>query len=562
MVGPRSFCVILVVANLLLLHIAADEEILSQKLEFANKDASLKNFLQSHPDIVNKYFPNKEDVEEYDSYRESFPRIEDFVIGLLVNPCGANGTYGQDDDVIVLGYDCCVDRFGQGEYTFRPGTRSRFSNGYSNGIPISPDEPLHNVDLVDEYGNEIEYRHSRRADDIVLIDEECVGLQNPHMACIANRFSATACKMKPPCWDHNNTVDATLSCYSTMGTKRTNCMQVSFSQNAFIYTCGKEFANDDRCGTYLEVHKAGGSPYDNEGTILSEVKITTPVTNGMQTTTLPLTYKGDPQRLLCSYQETLGVGSMVRVHSNAPTCCCPPWLSPLRTSKVGAFICPKRKLNPKIEADNRREHGGPFAPALKSLDEMYVDGEFQQKFPFCPALDGDDNDAIMCTQERTFAEEVSMSGPSHYFTRPCESLVESDDSGGLSSADLSGIYNGICPYGDTFNGCGHALSTNEECHGKDHHFSFKDEIGKVIRVTEKAKRGVQYGVSFNDGRSLYWFGRDELEFLPPDNNYEIWFVQRNRFEKTIQKKKKFNVIWPRCTWDSINGRYFPWHSIE
>jgi len=77
MVGPRPFCVILVVANLLLLHIAADEEILSQKLEFTIGDASLKNFLQSHPDIVNKYFPNKEDVEEYDSYRESFPRIED-----------------------------------------------------------------------------------------------------------------------------------------------------------------------------------------------------------------------------------------------------------------------------------------------------------------------------------------------------------------------------------------------------------------------------------------------------------------------------------------------------
>ena len=153
MVGFRSFCVVLVVAIQLFLHIAAEE---SQKLEFTIEDASLKTFLQTHPDVVNKYFPNKEDVEEYTAYRESFPRIEDFVIGLLVNPCGANGTFGQDDDVIALGYDCCVDRYGQGEYTYRPGTRNRFSNGYSNGIPISPDEPLHNVDLVDEYGNEIE----------------------------------------------------------------------------------------------------------------------------------------------------------------------------------------------------------------------------------------------------------------------------------------------------------------------------------------------------------------------------------------------------------------------
>ena len=43
---------------------------------------------------------------------------------------------------------------------------------------------------------------------------------------------------------------------------------------------------------------------------------------------------------------------------------------------------------------------------------------------------------------------------------------------------------------------------------------------KLARPFKKAKRGVQYGVSFNDGRSLYWFGRDELEFRPPDNNYE------------------------------------------
>ena len=522
-----------------------------QTLEVVDGNAALKKFLQSHPDVVDTYF-HKDDVEEYDRYRESFPRTEDYVIGLLVNPCGANGTYGRDDD-IALGYDCCVGRFGEGEYTFRPGTRNRFSNGYSNGITISPDEPLHNVDLVDEYGNAIEYRHSRRADDIILFDESCVGLRDPHMACIANRFAATASKMMPPCWDNNQTVDSTLSCYSTLGKKKANCMQVSYSQNAYIHVCGGELANDDHCGTYLEIHKATGTPYDVEATILSDVKITTPVTNGMQTTTLPLTYKGDPKRLLCSYEESdVHIGAMVRVFSDAPTCCCPPWLSPIRTSKVGAFYCPKRQWS---------KDGGPFAPALKSLDEQYVDGDFQQSFPWCPDLDGAEEDAIMCTQERVFADEVPKSDPSRYFTRPCMPLVEVLDGGGHSSADLSGIYNEACPYGDTFKGCGLASPPNQDCHQKDHPFSFKDEIGKVVRVSDEGKHGVKYGVSFNDGRSLYWFTKGELEFLKPDGNYEIWFVQRNRFEKIIQKRKPFRVLWPRCTWDPVNGRYFPYAQL-
>jgi hypothetical protein len=71
------------------------------------------------------------------------------------------------------------------------------------------------------------------------------------MACTANRFAATASKMMPPCWDNNRTVDSTLSCYSTLGKKKANCMQVSYSQNAYISLCGGEFASDDHCGTYL-----------------------------------------------------------------------------------------------------------------------------------------------------------------------------------------------------------------------------------------------------------------------------------------------------------------------
>jgi len=517
-----------------------------------NGEATLWKALKSHPDVVDDYFPNKEVVEKYEQHRESFPPTEDFVIGILINPCGANGTYGKDDDN-ALGYDCCVSRFGQGEYAFRPGTRNKYSNGYSNGIPTSTDEPLHNLDLVDEFGNSLDHRYSRRADDVVLIDESCVGLSEPHSACIDDRFAAGAARTTPACWDNNRTVDTTLDCYTAAGKRKKHCMQVSYSQNAYVSVCGQDFENNDHCGTYLEIHKENGTPYDDEATILSDVKVTTPVTNGMQTTTLPLTYKGDPSRILCSYQENnIEKGSMVRVNGNAPSCCCPPWLSPIRSSKIGAFFCPKRQWS---------KDGGPFAPALKSLEEQFADNEFQQSFPWCPSLDESERDAVMCTQERVFADKaIPKSHLRRYFVRPCMPLIEVESSGRYSSADLSGIYSNLCPYGITFEGCGLAPSLSKDCHEKDHHFTFKDEIGKVVHVPDKPDE--KYGVSFNDGRTVYWFPRDSLQLLKPESTNQVWFVVRHRHEKIVQKKKPFRVSWPRCTFDSVNNRYFPFAQLD
>ena len=369
------------------------------------------------------------------------------------------------------------------------------------------------ITYVDEFGSELDYRDPRRADDILFTDESCVRLRDPHMACIADRFAAARSKMMPPCSDNNQTVDSTLDCYTTAGKMKTHYMQVSYSQNSYIYVCGGDFAHDDHCGTYLEIHKANGTPYDDEAMVLSDVKITSPVTNGMQTTTLPLLYKGDPSRILCSYEEIhIQVGSMVRVNSNAPSCCCPPWLSPIRTSKIEAFFCPKRQWS---------KDGGPFAPALKLLEEQYADDEFQQSFPWsffgrsregyrhvftkvnllmtmCPSLDEAERDIVVCTQERVFADDdIPNSDP-----RRCMPSLEVENDGRYSSVDLSGMYYNACPYGNTFEGCGLAQSPNKDCHEKDHHFTFKDEIGKVVHVPDNPDD--EYGVSFNDARSVYW----------------------------------------------------------
>ena len=405
------------------------------------------------------------------------------------------------------------------------------------------------VDLVDEFGNLIDFRYSRRADDVIHIDDRCTGLREPHPACIADRFAASVSKSFPACWDHNETVDATLDCYTAQGKRQRNCMQASYSQNAYIHVCGGEFTNDNSCGTFLEVHKSNGSPYDDEATILSDVHLTTYSTHGMQTTTLPLTYR-DPNRLLCSYEEIeIRKGSMVKIKSNSASCCCPRLLSDNRSAKLGAFFCPK----------NKDFRDGPFTQKLATLDEIYPDEIHQQSFPFCPAFE-DHRDLLMCTQDRgAIADDIPLDNPGRFYSRPCQSLSLLDNNE-YTSDDLSGTYSNVCPLGDAFQGCGLSSSHSGECKGSDQKFSFQGEIGKVVVLPKKSKD--KYGVTFNNGRTIYYFKIDELEFLKPPFNYEIWFVKRTRFERIIEKKKPFRVVYPRCTFDSVNGRYFPYAELD
>ena len=169
---------------------------------------------------------------------------------------------------------------------------------FEKRILASHDEVLHNVITVDEDGKEISFEHSRRADDHTMIDEECVGLRDPHRSCLGMRLRAIKSPYNPSCWDHNQTVDATLRCYASNGRRRANCMQLSYSQNAYFTICGGEYSDSSQCGTYIEIHRENGSPYDDEGNMLAESKIVTEEASGMYTTTIDLTYKNDGKRLL------------------------------------------------------------------------------------------------------------------------------------------------------------------------------------------------------------------------------------------------------------------------
>ncbi len=587
------------------------------------------------------------------------------MIGILINPCGANGTHHDDHDndyymytlpSYARGYDCCMSQFGRGEYGFL-----KYATTHPNEVAWSDSEALshrtlashnevsHNIITVDENGNIIPYEMSRRADDVTFIDDTCAALRDPHPTCVDFRRRAVASPHVPNCWDHNQTVDAMTSCYrpgtgTVDGQKSKHCMQVGYSQNAFLHICN-EYENDndndhEHCGTFLEIHMRNGNPYhpQEETVIASSEKITTLETNGMVTTTIPLTYMNNPNRILCAYEETkIRVGTMVRIvgvsgtrtavgttvgtavgtavgtgtgssDGDIDTCCCPPVFH--HRSGVGSYMCP---IKPGTE-------GGPFADRVDTLaekyerDRMYDDGNNDYHSPKCP-FDKEDRDTLQCRgilkldedeDENENDDEVKddvdewralLSGSTElYYSRKCHPVttLEGDNENGSSSSftssDLNGSYVSKCPLGKTFESCGGGSSSSNNssgrndkvCQGDDMPFTFRNRVGKVVRVpsTKDGTKGNgdgdgdgqqqdnfgMYSVTFNDGRTSYDFPRHHLQIEPSLSNYEIWFVKRHvvgngrnrKRMRVVEQKKGFRVIWPLCTFDTKNDRYFPY----
>jgi len=500
-----------------------------------------------------------------EKYKIEYPHPEDFVIEMLVNPCGVNDTNVDSDITIPLGYDCCMNRYGRGEFGFLnylPSNDPTVSDSalnraeiFEKRLPAGPTEVLHNMVIVDEDGVEIPFEYSRRADDHTEIDESCRGFRNPHRSCLEKRLRAFTSPYVPSCWDHNQTVDSTASCYSPEGIKRPNCMQVSYSQNSFINVCGGIYYDDPNCGTFIEIHRPNGSPYDFEATLLSETKIINRETNGMSTTTIDLTYKSQSNRILCAYSESkIRVGSMVQITEDSPQCCCPPKYNKL--SKLGSFFCPRKK----------GFDSGPFVDALDTIAEQIENDRDQQVYPYCHDMK-ENQDMLMCSRELGFDfgdadSDIlhTLIGPQNslYYTETCQA-IEMVENGRLSSRDLVGGYGDTCQLGGAFQACG-ASDDNNKCASGDNPFNFRNRIGKVTRTPQHRKDKL-YGVSFNDGRTEYNFPIEYLELQEPQSNYELWFVQRNRFERILQKRKGFRVVWPECTFDAKNDRYFPFAQL-
>ena len=499
--------------------------------------------------ILGEILPRQTDVAvpTVSSYRNPYrfdTADKSSTIRMMINPCGSNGTHGGLGGR-ALGYDCCNGGFGRGEYGIP-------INDEVRALQISPgqflahhDEVFHNIKLVNEIGEKIPRELVSRPNDETIFDESCRGLRKPHLSCYADRLRAVKSKTIAPCSDNNQTVDATLSCSSSDGKRLPHCMQVGFSSSAFVPVCGGDYAEDDECGSWIEIHRLNGTPYSNETTPLAEVKITQADATSMLVTTMPLTYRGQPNRVLCNYQEVKArEGTMVRIARHSPICCCPPRFG--ERSQQGSYFCP--------QAPNGRF--GPFAPAPKNVIEAIDSESLAASYPFACNRDGGD---VLMFSRRARSPEF---GGRHY-SYPCSNTTLGED-GMYGSPELSGRYGDSCSIGSSFTACANAPQDREGCLKNDEEFSFQGKIGKIVRVIidERNPSTKRYAVTFNDGRSFYEFADHEIEVINTGNSFELWFVLRNRFERIVKTRKSFRIFWPHCSFEGANDRYSPFAQLD
>lgn len=154
-----------------------------------------------------------------------------------------------------------------------------------------------------------------------------------------------------------------------------------------------------------------------------------------------------------------------------------------------------------------------------------------------------------------------------FYTFRCPEVALDNYTQTYKSSMLRGSYVRQCPYFDTCARAAFGKSCNvseTDPLDRDETFTFAGRVGKVTYVPpDNAADGYdKYRVSFNDGRTDYQFDIDDLELESPAYNYQLWWVQRTRYNRIILKKKGFKVTSPQCTFDTVNDQYYPFALID
>lgn len=253
-------------------------------LEIAGAVDALKDLLEAHPDLTGltrRYGSEAEHVAaaptDFDVYEEKYVAPAHYVVSMIVDPC--------------RGYpsDCCHRLAGPGEYVAEP-------------LRLSDDGTA--VATLDTFGVAVPFKNSRVPDLGTSFDHACrtgdaadinaSALCNGPVLALDGPSEDEGLPMTPPCFDRNATgIDARNGCAGRSGVPMANCVAVGYASTAYIAQCGGEFAEDNHCGTFLELHLPG------KRGIISQTKLTTPITSGYATTVLPLTWFGDTSRIAC-----------------------------------------------------------------------------------------------------------------------------------------------------------------------------------------------------------------------------------------------------------------------
>ena len=115
----------------------------------------------------------------------------------------------------------------------------------------------------------------------------------------------------PACWDRNTSVNSLLPCWSVDGYEKKHCLTFGYTQTAYIAQCGKEFALDNHCGTFIELHRPGMTASTctsrhnifvyglEDDAIISQTRLLSEYPSGYRTSTIPMYYKGDRSKIVC-----------------------------------------------------------------------------------------------------------------------------------------------------------------------------------------------------------------------------------------------------------------------
>jgi len=481
------------------------------------------------------------------TYAFDFPLPQDFRISIFIDPCRFNA------------YNCCINVFGAAEYPALRVSGLEPERAKVVTVIATDTEVAINYDLVYEDGSPVAVTNQRAADDETVIDVTCgekgFDIQGqPSSFCAGLDYSFVRSPYRPPCSDNNFSLNALAVCTDVHGNVRNNCVQIGYTQNAYIGQCSYV---DGNCGTYLEVHMPNGSPYHLENDVIASVLIDQTNVTGVYTTTMPTTWMGNSSKVLCSYSQSFfRVGDAVYIMPTSPQCCCPKPYSFTSSARLGSFFCPYGPSG-----------SGPFASFDRTvLDSVAVD-VLNQAYPFCPT-DRSWPDSLACSVRDTLNER--------HYTRPCAAVNYSTGMNehlslygssvpGWTSTDLNGrgyfpppeANSGICPFSI---GC--VRTANSTCKADDNLFSFTGQVG-VVTAMDNLAPVPQISVSFNGGRTSYGFDQRFVKLNKPQKSeYEIWWVLRTKSGRTVQKRKGFNVTSPSCTFDEANNRYFPYALLD
>ena len=242
--------------------------------EFALQDLNYTVVTQGDPALIATYHPDL-----YLLPRNAYvlaPAVESLTQNILFDPCRNQP------------FSCCSDSFGTPEFESTDGSPT---------LPNGDPNPNYGV-RVYQYsdGASVPSNALRRPPDKLVIDPSCTGVLQPpgRVDCVTNRIARRPWPSMPACWNYNDTVNAGIGCRSPLdGTPLPLCLELGYTQNAYIADCGGPYAGSEHCGTYLEVHRPGREEK------LAEVRLPGVLTSGYRMTVISTTVKKNPDHVLC-----------------------------------------------------------------------------------------------------------------------------------------------------------------------------------------------------------------------------------------------------------------------